>query len=503
LLAAGSGGGVAHAQDALVQPQSSLGQQEEDRPTEMFDRAILVARAADLAKQQHVRSVLPEREQRRALTYDEYRAIRFQPENAIWLRENRTFAIDLFYPGFIFDTPVNINLVVGRTARRVLFKNDLFDYDLPIDDSAQHTAYSGFRARTRLNTPDFMDEFLVFQGASYFRAIARGQLYGLSARGLAVRTARPEGEEFPVFTDFWIMRPPEQAEQLVIHALLQSPSVVGAYTFTARPGDETTIDVQATLFPRVDLTAFGVAPLTSMFLFDASNRARFDDYRNAVHDSDGLQIVNGSGERLWRPLSNPRTLQVSAFIDDSPQGFGLLQRKRRFSDYEDAEAQYDRRPSLWVEPGTPWGPGHVELVEIPSEREMNDNIVAYWQPRTPIAAGQSAEFTYRLRFGDRPLDDSFARAVQTRVGQAVNAEGQRSFVIDFASAGEIPDGLVPEVSSSSGRVFSPRGHAVPQSGVYRASFELDPQRENIIELRAVLLKDGKPWSETWLYRWTR
>jgi glucans biosynthesis protein len=385
----------------------------------------------------------------------------------------------------------------------VLFKNELFDYDLPITDSAEHTAYSGFRVRATLNTPEVMDEFLVFQGASYFRAIARNQLYGLSARGLAVRTARPEGEEFPVFTDFWIMRPPEEAEQLVIHALLQSPSVVGAYTFTVRPGDETTIDVQSTLFPRVDLTAFGVGPLTSMFLFDASNRARFDDYRNAVHDSDGLQILNGTGERLWRPLSNPRTLQVSAFIDDSPQGFGLLQRKRRFTDYEDAEAQYERRPSLWIEPGTSWGPGHVELVEIPSEREMNDNIVAYWQPRNPIAAGQSAEFTYRLRFGGEPLDDSLARAVQTRVGRSLNSEGQRSFVIDFAAPGEIPEDIVAEVSSSSGRVFAPRGQTVQENGVYRASFELDPQRENIIELRAVLLKDGKPWSETWLYRWTR
>jgi glucans biosynthesis protein len=478
----------------------------QERFVERFDRAVLLARAADLAKQAHVPPAHGGGGEQQRLTYDQYRSIRFQPANAIWLHENRNFAVDLYYPGFIFDTPVNVNLVVGKTARQVLFRNDLFNYspEVPIDGS-EHSAYSGFRVRAPLNDPDRMDEFLAFQGASYFRAVAREQHYGVSARGIAVRTARPEGEEFPAFTDFWIERPPEQAERITIHALLQSPSVVGAYTFVAQPGDETIIDMQVTLFPRVDLTAFGVAPLTSMFLFDASNRVRFDDYRNAVHDSDGLQILNGAGERLWRPLANPRALQVSAFVDDSPKGFGLLQRKRQFSDYEDAEELYDRHPSVWVEPKTPWGPGHVELVEIPSDREMNDNIVAYWQPRTPIAAGQSAEFTYRLRFTTEPLDHSLARVTSTRIGQSRGFEGQRSFVIDFAPAdpAAIPEGLEPEIRTSSGEVLAPRGQVVPESGVYRASFELDPQREGSAELRAVLLHEGKPWSETWLYRWSR
>jgi periplasmic glucans biosynthesis protein len=479
---------------------------QDDRPTEPFDRMLLEQRAAELAMRPHALPLRPENGRER-LTYDQYRSIRFDPAAAIWLRENRTFAVDLLYPGFIFDVPVNINLVVGGTARRVLFNNEKFAIgpEVPSEAAAPevHTGYSGFRVRAPLNSPSDLDEFLVFQGASYFRAAAKGQLYGISGRGLAVRTARPEGEEFPAFTDFWIERPPEQAEQIVIHALLQSPSVVGAYTFTARPGDETTIDVHVKLFPRVELTAFGIAPLMSMFLFDASNRARFDDYRNAVHHSDGLQILNGRGERLWRPLANPRALQTSAFLDDSPQGFGLLQRKREFADYQDSEAQFDRKPSLWVEPSGEWGPGHVELVEIPSSREINDNIVAYWQPRTPIPAGQSSEFSYRLRFTTEPLDDSLARVVGTRVGQAANAEGQRSFVIDFKGAGDVPDNLVPEVTSSAGKVFAPRGHVVGQTGAYRLTFELEPGRENVVELRTVLLSNGKPWSETWLYQWTR
>jgi len=477
----------------------------QDRPTEPFDRAALLARAAELAKQPHALPPPPQGQGPR-LTYDQYRSIRFDPAAAIWKNENRNFAVDLLYPGFIFDVPVNINLVVGGTSRRVLFMNDKFAYgaDVPPVATGELGGYSGFRVRAPINAAGYLDEFLVFQGASYFRAVAKGQVYGLSARGLAVRTARAEREEFPYFTDFWIERPPEGATAIVIHALLQSPSVVGAYTFKAKPGDETVIDVDAALFPRVDLTAFGVAPLTSMFLFDSSNRMRFDDYRDAVHDSDGLQILNGRGERLWRPLANPRMVaQVSAFLDDSPKGFGLLQRKRAFDDYQDAEAQYDRRPSAWVEPSTEWGPGHVELVEIPSPREMNDNIVAYWQPADPIPAGQSRQFSYRLRFTVEPLDDSLARVVGTRLGHALNNDGHRSFVIDFKGAGNIPDGIVPEVWSSAGEVFAPRGQVVAQTGAYRVAFEFDPEGEEIVEMRVVLHADGKPWSETWVYRWTR
>ena len=240
-----------------------------------------------------------------------------------------------------------------------------------------------------------------------------------------------------------------------------------------------------------------------MFLFDASNRARFDDYRNAVHDSDGLQVVNGHGERLWRPLANPRTLQVSAFLDDNPKGFGLLQRKRHFEDFEDAEALYDRRPSLWVEPNGQWGRGHVELVEIPSDREIHDNIVAYWHPAAAIPAGARADFSYRLRFTDEPLDTSLARVVATRTGQALQAEQQRSFVVDFDGGAAIPPDLKAVVWSSAGEVLEPRGQPVPGGNVYRMSFELDPKREDIVELRIELTTDGKPWAETWLYRWSQ
>ena len=309
----------------------------------------------------------PEGEGRR-LTYDQYRSIRFDPAAAIWRAENRTFELDLLYPGFIFEVPVNINLVVGGTARRVLFERiRRFAYgpeEPLVGGNRRVHGLLGFPVRAPINAPDYADEFLVFQGASYFRAVAKGQLYGVSARGLAVRTARPEGEEFPYFTDFWIERPPENAEQIVVHALLQSPSVVGAYSFTARPGEETVVDVVATLYPRVELTAFGIAPLTSMFLFDGSNdalrrlpqrRARFR--RAADRQRPRRANVAAAGESAHAAgVGVPRR---------QPERIRLAAAQARFADYQDAEAQYERRPSLWVEPAR-MGPGHVELVEIPS-----------------------------------------------------------------------------------------------------------------------------------------
>ena len=485
---------------ALLSP--TLESKAQERPATPFSRELLIARAAELAKTDFVQPTLPPGKER--LTYDQYRAIRFQNGASIWSRENRTFTVDLFHPGFIYETPVDINLVVGGQARRVFFTNEIFEYgpEAPTVEIDEDMGYSGLRVRAPINAPDVLDEFLVFQGASYFRAVAKNQVYGLSARGLALRTARPEGEEFPVFTEFWLERPPEAADEIVIHAMLESPSVVGAYSFTIRPGEETLMDVLATLFPRRDIAAFGVAPLTSMFLFDASNSGRFDDFRDAVHDSGGLEILTGAGERVWRPLANPRTLQVSAFIDRDPRGFGLVQRKRNITDYEDYEARYDLRPSLWVEPLGKWGDGHVELVEIPTEREIHDNIVVYWQPAQPLKAGQGTDVSYRLRWSNEPLDHSLARVESTRTGQSLNA-ARRDFVVDFRGNGPVPEDLELKATTSNGSIINPRGRVVTPDDTYRVGFELEPGRGDLAELRLVLLADGKPWSETWLYRWTR
>lgn len=470
-----------------------------------FSRDWLLSEALRVARQPYVE---PKQDRHLGalgnIGYEKYRSIRFQKGASIWQREGRGFTVDLFHPGFIYKTPIELDLVVGGRARGVRFTPNIFDYGSGVkrpDDGAALN-YSGFGSRYPINRADVLDEFLAFQGASYFRAVGRGQRYGLSARGLAVKTGDNEGEEFPAFTRFWIERPPVGATKLVIHALLDSPSVTGAYTFTVQPGDGTRMDVQLTLFPRVDMNSVGIAPLTSMFLFDTSNHTRFDDFRNAVHDSDGLQVITGSGERLWRPLANPTDLQISFFLDSDPRGFGLVQRQRSYLGYEDSEARYELHPSAWVEPLESWGRGSVELVEIPSSKEMHDNIVAFWRPAKPLQAGQRYDFSYRLYWVPTPADEQrLARVVATRMGATLN-EKRRLIVVDFDAAGSRPRDVRALVSASTGTITGLRGPSITPARLYRVSFELDPDNADVVELRLGLMAGDKPWSETWLYRWT-
>ncbi len=247
----------------------------------------------------------------------------------------------------------------------------MFDYADPALRVADNLGFAGFRVHAPINRPDYYDEVCVFLGASYFRAVAKGQVYGLSARGLAIGTGDPRGEEFARFRAFWLERPQPGVNALVIHALLDSKSTTGAYRFTVRPGEETVFDVESVLYPRVDIAEPAIAPLTGMFFFDANDRIGVDDYRPAAHDSEGLSLWTGRNEQIWRPLANPRDLQFSAFVDTNPHGFGLLQRKRAFADYQDLEVSYEKRPSLWIEPIGDWGQGAVDLVEIPTaERDQ-------------------------------------------------------------------------------------------------------------------------------------
>ncbi|MEO1399244.1 MAG: glucan biosynthesis protein, partial [Pseudomonadota bacterium] len=293
----------------------------------------------------------------RNLTYDQYRAINFDPQKGLWGKTDLPFVAEFFAPGLYFPRPISVSIVEGSEQRPILFDKALFVRGKPVPDlpNDETLGFSGFRIRAAINDPQRKDEFVVFQGASYFRAVGRNHSYGLSARGLALRTGDAEGEEFPDFRHFWIEKPDAGAKMITVHALMDSPSVAGLYTFKITPGDDTQMDVSASLFPRVDLTHAGIAAETSMFLFDQTNRSRFDDFRPAVHDSDGLVIENGAGERLWRPLANPTQLQVSSFVDQGPKAFGLMQRPRKVADYGDFEANYQSRPGLLVIPGEDWG----------------------------------------------------------------------------------------------------------------------------------------------------
>lgn len=447
-------------------------------------------------------------------TYDQYRDIRFNPERSVWKGEDHKFSFDLFHSGFLFTKPVDIYVVQDSQQAKLNYDPSLFIFGPKVKppDGKTDLHYAGFRLRYPINNPDVNDEFLVFQGASYFRAVGKGLLYGLSARGLAVNTGQPSGEEFPFFRAFWIRKPQAQTGVIVVEALLDSPSVTGAYRFSIKPGDDTQMDVEMTLFPRTDMAHVGIAPLTSMFLFNAMERP-VEDYRNAVHDSDGLMMLTGTGEWLWRPLANPKALQVSAFQDKSPRGFGLMQRTRRYEDFLDLESRYERRPSLWVEPIGDWGAGFVELFEIPSQLETNDNIVTYWQPAAPLTQGASYSYVYRLHWCENwPDEQPSPVALVTFSGSGVDYDyasnppkydpNLRLYVIEF-EGGPAAGEFAANVTASAGTISKVVVYPNEISNTIRLSFAHDATGLDMAELRAVLKRGDVVAGETWLYRWTR
>jgi glucans biosynthesis protein len=444
----------------------------------------------------------------RNLSYDQYRKIWFDARNALWEGTDRPQRVDVFPPGLYFPQAVALHVVEQGIARKVTFDMAVFDTtdkfpQVQLDDTL---GYSGLRLRAELEKPGIFQEYAVFQGASYFRGIGAGEIYGISARGLALKTADPMGEEFPDFTALWLEAPRAGSPDIVLHALLDSPSCTGAYRFDITPGEVLQMQVTATLFARTELTHLGLAPLTSMFLFDDTMRQRFSDFRPAVHDSDGLLIHNGAGEVIWRPLANPRTLQISAFADLNPRGFGLCQRKRKFSDFNDLEALYHQRPAVWITPGEDWGPGAVTLVEIPADLEIYDNIVSYWRPADPIPAGGSHQMRYSLRWGADPVPaalDGPIRVLNTAMGG--RPEGGMIIAIDFEQADHVPADLGQvdiTLRNSAGTVTPGILQRNPETGGPRLAFTFDPGGADLVEFRADLHLNGTPLSEVWLYRWT-
>jgi glucans biosynthesis protein len=480
-----------------------------------FDFETVVERARVAAQEPFVRPTITLSEPFAELTYDAFRGIRFREEARLF-QDGGGFQMDLLPPGFYYTDRIEVNVVADGTSTPLAFSTDFFEFSPryhPYEDgrapaglAADH-GFSGVRFRHPINRPGVWDEALVFQGASYFRAVARDTFYGLSARGLAIGTAGPEPEEFPLFTAFWIEAPAPGAATLTVHALLDGPSVAGAYRFVTTPGPETVMEIACVLFPRVDIKTVGIAPLTSMYWFGPEGRAGVDDFRYAVHDSDGLVMVNGRGERLWRPLRNPpHAVEISYFGDDDPALFGLMQRARDFEQYMDAEARYEQRPSAWIEPSEPWGRGSVILVEIPTRDEKLDNIVAFWRPDAPLLAGEQRAFNYRLTWGrTRGEALPLARVIATRAGASI-LEGreaiERVFVVEF-DLGMINFATVePMVETTAGEVNGLSVTPLPGGNIARVGFHFVPGEATSAEFRLWLVSEEAVASEVWLYRWT-
>ena len=439
------------------------------------------------------------------LSYDQYRSIRFLPEHALWRSEKLPFEAQFFHRGFFYKNRVDLYEVANGHAAPIRYRRDDFSFGQDIGQWPEaDLGFAGFRIHAPINKPDYLDEVCVFLGASYFRAVAKGETYGLSARGLSIDTGETKGEEFPLFKAFWLEKPTPNATSLVIHALLDSKSAAASYRFTIRPGETTVFDVEASLYPRIDLEHGGLAPMTSMFFFGPNDRKDFDDFRPAVHDSDGLAIYNGKGEQLWRPLSNPRDLQVSTFADLNPRGFGLMQRERDFSAYWDLESRFERRPSLWVEPIGDWGEGSVILFEIPTKEEIHDNIAAFWRPKQLIAAKSEHNFTYRLHWGpDQQKAGALARF--TRTGLGSRGDDYKLVVLELSGdklKGLDPNSIKGQVSAEKSEVVNLVTQPNPETGGWRLSFQFSVKGQTSVELRAVLVQNDTPISEVWIYRWT-
>jgi periplasmic glucans biosynthesis protein len=473
----------------------------------------------------------------KALDYNGYRRIQFRRDQAPWKDENLNFHLHLFFPGYSYVDTVLLNEFTKTHAQRIRFMQNLFQIDpgvLPEVNLPEDLGYAGFRLVYPLNIPEKHDELAVFQGASYFRMLGKAMAYGLSARGLALNAGVPGlTEEFPMFTEFWIGKPLGNAQDITIYALLNSESVTGAYQFIIKPGEATEARIQATLFFRKVPQLIGLAPMSSMFWFGENSRMKPDDFRPEVHDSDGLAIRSKAGECIWRPTQNdPARLNQNVFQfakdDESVTGFGLLQRDREYLHYEDVEANYHARPSLWVVTEGQWGPGRVHLVELSAHDETGDNLVAMWEPRNPPAVNEPFRFAYRIFWTKDPNPAQAGSWVTaTRVGLQPWRPGERLCVVDFK--GPAVDKLAPETPVTA--VVAPADptlaeikdvtvHRNGPAGTWRLSFfarpagvELPkpagadeypklkpPQFKGPVELRAFLKHGEDVLSETWNYR---
>jgi glucans biosynthesis protein len=436
------------------------------------------------------------------LSYDDYFRIRFRPEADLWKDRQPSFRAEFFPPAWLYPRPLPIFEVAGGLARPIAFDPAMFDIPGEHADVAKAwNGFSGFRLLWPLNDPDKLDEIAVFQGASYFRSLGRGQRYGLSARGLAIGAGEPN-EEFPDFTAFWLERPALESDGVTVHALMDSPSCAGVYSFTIRPGEDVVFDVAASLFPRKAMPKAGVAAMSSMFLFNVADASPIDDFRTGVHDSDGLAIWTGRGEHVWRVLQNPKAHRLSNFPDENPKGFGLVQRARTLEDFGDLQARYDLRPSLWVEPLDGWGKGAVHLAELATTKETDDNIAIFWRPETPWTAGARVDLRYRLHWGQERFASPDARVFRTRTGADAQA-GLRLFTVDLqgGALAEGLDGVGLDVSADGGEVVWKDLSPYPDEAAARAAFGLRPKAANV-DLSLRLVRGDQTISETWRYLWT-
>lgn len=516
-----AGAASAHFAPALAQAAKAQGPALPQAPTAASSREIagsdvdlgppigfgpgaVVDLARELAKRpfRSVASDLPD--PFKSLTFDQYNAIRLKPSARIWANASVGFVIEPLQRGFQSTNPIGLNLVVDGKAYKLIYATKLFDFGkLNPPPTIGDIDFSGFRVLAPHGSKG-LDEIAVFQGTNFFHALADGQVAGIMARALALKVADPKGEEIPYFRQIWIEKPSLVEGVLVVHALVDSDSLTGAFRFTLRPGGATIIDIESTIFARKDIDNIGLASMSATHLLGFMDHKRFDDYRPNVSEVCGVQMLTGNKEWVWRPVTNRETLQISTFIDNKPRGFGCLIRNRDFEDYLDEDQHWQRRPSLWIEPLGDWAEGGVQLIEIPSTSDANDNILCFWRPKAPLKAGSESAFAYRQFWcWDPPERPNLARATRSHSGSSGK---QRKFFIEFtgdvfSDSGRMA-GASPTLTASDGSITMMKTYTDLEQKAYRVFFELDPGNAQASELRLVIEAKGQRLSETWLYRWT-
>ncbi|WP_111431180.1 glucan biosynthesis protein [Rhodobacteraceae bacterium DSL-40] len=473
-------------------------------PSEPFSFDILKKKAEELSQQPFVPYEEKNPELLDKIDYDAHWKIRFRKEATVTVGD---VPLQFFHMGLYFRAPVKMSVIEDGQSREIRYSADYFD--MPEDSPARAIEADAGFAGFRIMRPDLETDWISFLGAAYFRTDGAERQYGLSARGLAIDTGLSKPEEFPRFSEFYIEDSADPEIDVIIYALLEGPSVTGAYRIAIANDDGQIMDVQNELYFRKSVERLGIAPLTSMFWYSEMNRVQAFSWRPEVHDSDGLSMVTGTGEQIWRPLGNPPRTVTSSFTDENPKGFGLIQRDREFYNYEDDGVFYNRRPSVWIEPVGDWGKGSVQLVEIPTDDEIYDNIAAYWMPAELPEAGDARAFEYRIYWGLRePHASELARTQATRLG-AGGVPGQPrpadqiKVVIDFEGPSldglTVEDGVEPVISAGQAEVINP--YVLPIAGEtgWRMTFDLkSPTDLDTLDVRAYLAKDGTPLTETWL-----
>ncbi|SJZ83077.1 glucan biosynthesis protein [Consotaella salsifontis] len=476
-------------------------------PPEPFSFDLLVERAREMASRPYHPETVRNGDVLQRIDFDEHWKIKYRPEATLEIADGKA-PVRFFHLGRYFQLPVNIHVVGGDTSQRLIYDPSLFC--MPDDSPARELPHDIGFAGFRVLDPGKETDWLAILGAAYFRSSGQSGQYGLSARAVALDTAMPTAEEFPRFTDFYLA--PSEHGTIVINCLINGPRIAGAFRMDCKKDGPVVMDISARFFARQDIPRVGLAPLTSMFWYSETDPSRRKDWRPEIHDSDGLAIWSGNGERLWRPLNDPHRVMTSSFMDTSPKGFGLLQRDRNFENYQDDGVFYDKRSSVWIEPKGDWGKGAVQLVEIPTDDETSDNIVAYWVAEKPVKAGDELALDYLLTWSDEePHLSTMGRVVATRLGRGgrpgqEHPEGFVKFVVDFdgGPVAELPrfaEGIKAVVTASRGKLTDISCYSVKVGTAWRAMFDLTVEGTEPVEMRLYMTQDGKTLTETWAYQY--